>query len=46
MIEHKSDVLSEQFKNEGNRNYAKKLYYDALISWNKVKNKKFYFLKK
>jgi hypothetical protein len=36
MVELKSDTISEHFKIEGNRNFAKKLYYNALISWNKV----------
>lgn len=40
MLENKSDKLSVHFKNEGNKNYTKKLYYDALLSFNKVKYKK------
>lgn len=36
MLETKSDKLSELHNSEGKKHFAKKLYYDALIAWNKV----------
>lgn len=36
MMENKSDKLSVQHRNEGNSQYSKKEYFNAVISYNKV----------
>lgn len=37
MIARKSDVLSDQFRAEGNEYFRKREYYKALRMYNKVK---------
>lgn len=43
MVQMKSEILSNQYRDEGNKYFSRKEFFKAILSYNKVKFKNLFF---